>query len=156
MLLARAYRGLKDPEKERESLTRLANISSEVPDAFMRLMELAAERKDWREVEANAVRFLSINPLVPPPHRFSAMALEELRQPKPAIAEWQTMLKLDPPDTAEVHYRLARLYQQTGDAQAKRHLLQALEEAPRFRDAHKLLLEMNAPGAANAQPELKQ
>jgi hypothetical protein len=52
------------------------------------------------------------------------------------------MLLLDPPDPAEVHFRLARLLRKAGDPAAKRHVLQALEEAPRFRDAHRLLLEI--------------
>jgi len=48
-----------------------------------------------------------------------------------------------------VHFRLARLLRQRSDPAAKRHALQALEEAPRFRDAHRLLLEINGdlPGA---------
>jgi hypothetical protein len=65
------------------------------------------------------------------------------------------LLVLDPSDPAEAHYRLARLLQQAGDPQAKRHVLQALEEAPRFREAHQLLLQLSAQPAAprtNAPP----
>jgi hypothetical protein len=52
------------------------------------------------------------------------------------------MLLLDPPDPVGAHYQLARLLHETGDPAAKRHLLQALEDAPRFREGHRLLLEM--------------
>ena len=46
-----------------------------------------------------------------------------------------------PIDAAEIHYRLARQLWQNGDRQmARREVLKALEEAPRFRDAHRLLL----------------
>jgi hypothetical protein len=37
---------------------------------------------------------------------------------------------------------LAALLHKTGEPGAKRHVLQALEEAPRFRDAHRLLLRV--------------
>ena len=60
-----------------------------------------------------------------------------------------------------MHYRLARLLHKSGDPEAKRQLLQSLEEAPRFRDALRLLLQMNREGAtpkptasaANVLPE---
>jgi hypothetical protein len=61
-------------------------------------------------------------------------------------------LKLDPPDAAGAHYQLARLLYRTGHPAAKRHLLQALEEAPRFREAHKLLLEMTSKTASASLP----
>ena len=54
-----------------------------------------------------------------------------------------TLLLLDPPDRAAVHYRIARQYQGTDTAQARRNVLLALEEAPRFRKAHALLAELS-------------
>jgi hypothetical protein len=41
-----------------------------------------------------------------------------------------------------VHFRLARLMHSNNDPAAKRQVLLALEEAPRFRAAHRLLLEL--------------
>jgi hypothetical protein len=58
------------------------------------------------------------------------------------------MLLLDPPDPADVHYHLAGLMAKTGNPEAKRQVLQALEEAPRFRDAYKLLLQLSSGEAA--------
>ena len=77
------------------------------------------------------------------PYRHLAEAAEVLKQADAAISAWQTVLKLDPRDPAEAHYRLARLLYSKGDPSAKRHLLMALEEAPRFREAHRMLLEIN-------------
>jgi hypothetical protein len=54
------------------------------------------------------------------------------------------LLRLDPPDPAGAHFQLAKLLRAQRDAGAKRHLLMALEEAPRFREGHRLLLEMAA------------
>ncbi len=50
---------------------------------------------------------------------------------------------LDDTDPAEVHYHLAKLLHQAGKPQeARREVLKSLEEAPRFLDAHRLLLEL--------------
>jgi len=43
----------------------------------------------------------------------------------------------------DIHFRLARALHATGQpAEAKRHVLLALEEAPRFREAQQLLLQL--------------
>jgi cytochrome c-type biogenesis protein CcmH/NrfG len=141
-LLAETHRGLGETNDERRVLAKLAELDADNLEAYQRLMELGAAAQDWPAVALNAERFLAVNPLLPAPHRFRALAQEALGQPQPAIASWRTVLRLDPPDPAEVHFRLARLLHQAGDAAARRHVLQALEDAPRFRDAHRLLLEI--------------
>ncbi len=105
-------------------------------------MEIAAIKKDWGVVATNAERYLAVNPLVPLPYRFLAQASEAGGQARTAIDAYETMLLLDPPDPAEAHFRLGRLLREAGDPKAKRHVLQALEDAPRFRDAQRLLLEI--------------
>ncbi|MEX0585187.1 MAG: hypothetical protein WD176_00995, partial [Pirellulales bacterium] len=46
-------------------------------------------------------------------------------------------------DPATLHYRLARLLAETGEpADARRHVLLALERAPRYREAQALLLTL--------------
>lgn len=149
-LLASAYRELKDAGKEREVLLEQAALASDEPDAYARLMELEAARTNWPGVLTNAARFLAVNPLLPAPHRARAEAAEALDDRPAALDAWRTLLALDPPDPAEAHYRLARLLHQSGDPTAKRHVLQALEEAPRFRDAHQLLLKLSAQPAAKS------
>ena len=58
----------------------------------------------------------------------------------------RTLLAMQPDDPAEVSYRLALLLYRRGDRdEAKRHVLAALEEAPRCRAAHRLLLEIVRP-----------
>ena len=62
---------------------------------------------------------------------------------------WEALLALDSADSREAHYHLAALLKADDVPRAKRHLLQALEEAPRFRDAQRLLLELNSGGRSN-------
>lgn len=149
--LAQAQRGLNNTNAERATLSQLAQRSADAVDAYARLTELGTLAQDWPVVAKNAERSLAVNPLLAAPYRALAQASEALGKTNEAIRAGQTLLLLDPPDPAGAHFQLARLLHQTGDAGAKRHLLQALEEAPRFRAAHKLLLEM-AGTNTNAPP----
>ena len=160
-MLAAAFRGLNETNQEREALSKLAALESDATDAYLRLMELDEAAKDWPSVTENAERFLAVNPLLPQPYRYRARASEESGKTETAIQSYQKLLLLDPPDPAEVHFRLARLLRKAGDPAAKRHALQALEEAPRFHEALRLLLEINGESppakesAAGAAPENK-
>jgi tetratricopeptide (TPR) repeat protein len=146
VLLAVVYRRLSDPAAERQALEELAALDGSASPAYLRLMALAEAAQDWRGVAANAHRLLAVNPLIPAPYRQLGRAAEELGQPEAAINAYRTLASLDDSDPAEVHYRLARLLHQTGQNEpAKREVLKALEEAPRFLDAHRLLLELVEP-----------
>jgi tetratricopeptide (TPR) repeat protein len=151
-MLAVVHRELNETNAERRVVEQLAGLDADAPDAYLRLMELAGESGEWPVVRENAERYLAVNPLVPSPYRFLAQACEATRQTEPAMAAYRTLLLLDPPDPADAHFRLARLLHQTGKPEAKRHVLQALEEAPRFRDAQRLLLEMTADPAGEKEP----
>jgi hypothetical protein len=60
---------------------------------------------------------------------------------------------LDDSDPALLHYQLASLLRQAGKPrEALREVLKSLEEAPRFRDAHQLLLELVEPASPPAEP----
>jgi tetratricopeptide (TPR) repeat protein len=143
-ILAAAYRGLGDVEGEREALEQLAARDDSAVDAYMRLMELAEAKQDWEAVFKNADRMLAVNPLTAGPHRSLARAAEKLGRRDEAIRACQALLQFDTTDIAETHYRLASLLRDDGQPEvARRHVLMALEEAPRYREAHKLLLELN-------------
>jgi hypothetical protein len=106
-------------------------------------MELGIANKDWPSVETNALRYLAVNPLVPPPYRYLAQASEQTKNTPHGISAYRAILELDPPDLAETHFRLAKLLHGVSDPSARRHVLQALEEAPRYPAALQLLLEIN-------------
>lgn len=141
--LAAAQRALGDTNAEWQVLSRFAALDKEAPDAYLRLMELAALVGDWTAVMQNVGRYLAVNPLVAPPYRFLAQAAEAKGHLPAAIEASRVLLRLDPPNPAELHFALARLLRKVGDAGARRHVLEALEEVPRNRAALRLLLEIN-------------
>ncbi len=149
-LLAEAHRTLGETNQERRVLERFAERDDSNTDAFLRLMELARESQDWNAVLLNARRYRAVNPLVPIPYRFLADAAEKTGDTHAAIEACRALLQLDPPDPAEANYRLARLLHGVGDPAARQHVLQALEEALRYREALRLLLEMSKQETASA------
>jgi tetratricopeptide (TPR) repeat protein len=153
LLLAEAQRGLNETNQERASLNKLAHIDANALPAYGRLMEIDLDLKDWTASVRDAERFVAVNPLVAQPYRTLSRAQEELGRDREALTAAQTLLLLDPPDPAEAHYRVARLMYKTGNPGAKREVLQALEEAPRYRDALKLLLQIEAPQASVVSPK---
>jgi tetratricopeptide (TPR) repeat protein len=146
---------LKETYQERQALEAWAGRSDSSVEAYLRLMELAAEAKDWPAVKTNALRMLAVNPLVRSPHEHLAKAAEALSDAPAAIAAYRAVLALTPFDPADTHYRLARLLHAQGDLEeARRHVLLSLEEAPRFREAHRLLLQIvnSSPPQSEAAP----
>jgi hypothetical protein len=96
---------------------------------------------------------LAINPLIPAPHRFLAQAAEATGERSVAIEAHRTLLLMDPLDRAEHHYRLARaLLDDRQVTSAKREAILALEEAPRYREAQRLLLEIEAKVPSSTVP----
>ena len=111
--------------------------------AYLRLMEMAEAAGDWRLLGENARRQLAVNPLIPAPFRGLARASEELGATDEAVGAYRALALLDDTDPAGVHYHLASLLRQSGKPQeARREVLKSLEQAPRFREAHQLLLEL--------------
>ncbi len=149
-MLAAAHRNLKETAEERATLEKLAAIDGEAVDAYLRLMEIGVEQQDWKLVQANADRFLAVNPLLAQPYWFAGKSNEATGNPERAMDAYKRLLQLDPADPAEVHFRLAKLMTEKNPVGAKEHVLRALEEAPRFREAHGLLLKLQGTGTNGA------
>jgi len=153
MLLANVHRHLSNPSAERDVLDELAARDGDASAAYLRLIEIDLAAKDWQGLTKNAQRLLAVNPLVASPHRALARAAEELGERDVAVAAYRATALLDDTDPAAVHYHLARLLDQSGkNDEARREVLKSLEEAPRFLDAHRLLLELTdrrQPAAAS-------
>ncbi|WP_414661542.1 peptidase MA family metallohydrolase [Horticoccus sp. 23ND18S-11] len=141
--LVAAARALNDLPDERAMLTKWAEVDDEATEAYLRLMELAAADKDWPTVARNSDRYLAVNPLVAPPYRYQAQAAAGMGDDSTAVVAWRTLLQLDVPERVDGHYELAKLLHKRGDdGEARRQVLLALEETPRYREALRLLLDL--------------
>lgn len=141
-LLAEIHRRNGDREKERAVLNEWSRLDGEAAPALLRLIELNREDKDAEAALRHARMLLEIDPLIPEPHLALGEAAEQKGEVEQALASYRTLLALDPPRPSEIHYRLARLLRNTSAQEARRHVLLALEEAPRYREAHELLLQL--------------
>jgi len=141
-LLALIHRELKESEDERKILEQYATRTDSSVSALLRLTELQSAAGDWAGLQQTAQQLLSINPLLPQTQKARASAAEHLGNVSEAITTLQALLMMEPDDPAELHFRLATLLYDKGDPQAKSHVLQALESAPRYRAAQQLLLKI--------------
>jgi hypothetical protein len=108
------------------------------------LAEISAAESNWTDAQKYAESLLAVNPLLPAVQRPLARAAEQNGNDAVAIRALRAMLIVSSFDQVDSHFRLACLLQRTGDlAAAKRHILQALEEAPRFREGYRKLLEIS-------------
>ncbi len=141
--LAAVYQTMQRPRDERAVLEQFVQQTADGVSANLRLIELQSEADDWLAVHASAQRLLAVDPLLRNVHESAARAAEHLDQPTEVATALRRVAQLDPDDPAGVHLRLARALHSIGrNDEAKRHVLQALEEAPRYREAHRLLLKL--------------
>ena len=149
-LLARVYRELQNATQERATLAQFAELSDDNVDVLARLTELTSAAGNWELASKYAQQWLAINPLQPAPHRVAATAAEKRGADQLAIDSYRALLRLAPINNAELQLQLASALQRTGDlAAARQHTLLAIDEAPRYRAAHRKLLEIIA---ASSQP----
>lgn len=142
-LVAQAEAGAGRMEEARSALTQYWRRGGRAPGTLRRLVEWL-EAAD-RPAEALPVQrsLALVAPLVPEERRRLGDFLAAAGHYEDAILEYRAHLALRPHDRADAHYRLARAYRGADRlAAARRHVLYALEIAPRFRDALALLLEI--------------
>src|SRR5678816_4242271 len=78
------------------------------------------------------------------PYRYLAQAAAETGDDSAAVVAWRTLIQLDAPERVDGHFHLAELLHKRGDnAEARRHVLLALEDTPRYREALRLLLSLS-------------
>ena len=151
MLLAMADAKLGDVAGEKAALTTVAEHEADLLEPVSQLMALAEKENDWVGMARWGEAWLAINPVAATPWRKVLTADEHQSKSEEAVRAARVLLQLDPPDLASIHYRLAKQLQATDIEAARRHVLQALDLAPRFRAAYELLAAL-PPIAPSATP----
>ena len=143
LLKAAAWRKLNQVKNETSALESVLTLEASEIDTCTRLLQIYSESNDIPNVKRIAKLLQAINPLLKTSHRTLAMVAEKENDDQLAIESLSSLVTMNPLDKADTHYRLASaLFRQKDTVAAKRNILLALEAAPRFRDAHRLLLEI--------------
>jgi len=150
--VAALRRAQGDSDGERTALLQVAAVSSTASASLIRLLEIERDRQNWPGLQQQASRLIEVNPLIPQPYQAQSQAAEQLNDVSQALTALETLLQLAPSDPADLHYRLAvQLHKANRQEEARRAVLQALEQAPRFRKALSLLVDLQNSESSSAE-----
>jgi tetratricopeptide (TPR) repeat protein len=155
-LLAKIHRGKGNEPDERAALIELSERSSDCREALLRLIEIDEKHEDWTALEKWCEAMQAINPIRSDLQELRAKTYEKQGKAAKAAESLSALLDLQPTDPASIHYRLAVNLRSLGKVkEAKRHVLLALEESPRYKAARMLLVELvRAMESTSAVPSL--
>ncbi len=144
-LLAQAHRAANDAKAETADLTAYEHEGGEDPAVLKRLATLEAAAGQPAEAAATLTRINYIYPVNDEAlHRQLGDLLYAGKQYEPAIREYTAALASAPGDKAGAEFNLAQAYFAAGQTdKAQESVFAALEVAPGYRPAQKLLLELN-------------
>ncbi len=142
--LADAYLAKKDKPHATAELARYSEVGGRDPVLIKRLATLLEEAGKKKEAALALSRLNWIYPEDEEMHRrLGSLYLDEGKAGA-ATVEFRAAIAMKPNDTATARYNLARAYRAAGKtSEAKDELLLALESAPGFRPAQKMLLELS-------------
>ena len=114
------------------------------PDALSTLAQWLEDANNPQEATDVYRALLLIEPLDSALHTKLGERFATTNNPRESLREYKVLLALDTHDTAGANFGIARALNSLGDrAESRKHLLDALETAPHFRQAQDLLLEIS-------------
>ena len=142
--LADAYVAKNDKTKAMAELDRYASIGGRNPGTLKQLATLQADAGNKRGAAKTLERLNLIYLKDEDAHKRLGDLYMELNNPNGAAREFAAVLAGGTVDQAGAHYELARAFMAAKKTdQARDEVLSALEVAPGFKPAQKLLLELN-------------
>jgi len=127
-----------------DELGRYNKIGGRDSDTVKQYATLLEEAGKTKEAAAALERLNYIYPLDTNLHERLGGLLMQLNDAPGAVLEYQALVELHPIDMAGSHYNLARAYKAAGQKdQAREEAVNALESAPNYKPAQKLLLEVS-------------
>ncbi len=144
LLMAAAAKARNDDNAEAAILTEYEHKGGQLPDALKRLATLEENARKPAEAAATLERVNYIYPVKDEDlHRRLGDLLYAQKRYDPAIREYAACVASNPVDKAGAEFNLAQAYFAAGQKdKAEETLLAALEIAPGYRPAQKLLLEL--------------
>lgn len=151
-LLAKLYADEERPADQRAVLAEHLQRSGDDVEAATTLLALQVAAEDWEAAADTGQLALAIDPLQPALLRTLLQVADAAGPPAERIRLLHGLLELDAVNAAQWHYLLASAYRTLDPVAARRHVLLSLEQAPRYRDAHRLLLQLTDEASAEAVP----
>ncbi len=143
-LLANLYINKKEFPKAIEQLQKYADVGGRNPAILKKLAGLQADAGMKAAAAKTLNRINYIYPNDEDLHRKLAALYAETGDKPGAVREYEALVAMNPQDQAGARYGLASAYKNANRIdEAKDQVLLALEAAPTFRPAQKLLLELN-------------
>jgi len=142
--LSEAYVAKGDKAKAMAELESYAKIGGRSPETLKQLAQLETDAGKKKEAAATLERLNLIYLRDETAHKKLGDLYMDLQKPNLAVREFGAELASAPVDLAGAHYELARALQASHHTdEAREEVLSALEAAPGFKPAQKLLLELN-------------
>ena len=137
--IAAACRGLGDEAGERAALMKLLEIDSNASEAAARLLQIGGKLPAVERL-ADGQRMLETNPFQEQAYRTLITASKETGAP--ARDSYLSLLALETLDAGRLRFELATFLRDTDRAEARRQVLKALEDNPRFEAALEFLVQL--------------
>ncbi len=142
--LAKAYLAKGDKAAAVDQLERYVHLGGRDPDSIMLLAKELIAAGNRKEAAAVLERLNYIYPMRSDQHQELGELWLGQDNAGGAIREFQALLAANPIDLAGAHYDLARAFNLNHQPEAARNeLIDAMEIAPGFRPAQKLLLQLS-------------
>ena len=127
-----------------EEWGRYSKIGGRDPDIMKKYAKLLQDAGKLKDAEAALQRLNFIYPVDAELHERLGNLYMQTGDAKRAVPEFQALIAMHPIDVAGSHYDLAKAFQAAGQKdQAREEAVSALEAAPNFKPAQKLLLEVS-------------
>ncbi len=150
VIVAKACLAKEDKACALDEYAKYSKQSGRDADAIKKYAELLKGQGRLKEAEAALDRLNFVNPLDQDLHEKLGTLYLASNDAALAVREFGALVALHPIDVAGSHYNLAKAYKAQGlGDKAREEALTALEAAPDFRPAQKLLLELSGEGPKN-------
>ncbi|MEI7701482.1 MAG: tetratricopeptide repeat protein [Planctomycetia bacterium] len=156
-MLAEVYRKQQNFVAEAEQLREHLRHTADDVEAATRLQELSEQTEAWPDVVTAGQTVFAIDPFRVAVIQRMVTAGERLGDVTTAVEGLKCLLQLQPDDAARLRYRVALQLKEKSPEEARRSVLLSLEQAPRYRDAFRLLKQLPAPvpgGLAEPQADV--
>lgn len=142
-ILARIYGQQDQVDRQMAELKKQAALSASDWDSALQLLQLLVEHERWAEAVDAGRQVLAIDPLLAESNQLLLQAAMKTDDAELSTQLLEGLLELDTANAARYHLQLAELQKEQSPDAARRHVLLSLELAPRYREAHRFLLDLN-------------